>query len=171
MNDTIAIRRLAPQDAATYRAVRLRSLADSPDAFGSTWAHEDALPQDHWPARLAAAAVSGKDCPLIAEQDGIPLGVVWAKFDATDPSLVNVFQMWVAPEGRGRGIAARLLREAVAWAKSRDARTVQLGVTWGDTPATRLYARAGFVPYGELEPLRDGCDLLSQTLRLTLAPA
>lgn len=168
MNHTVTIRRLEPHDSTSYRTLRLRSLADSPDAFGSTFAGEDALPAGHWQGRLSAAAVSGSDCPLMAELDGTPAGLVWAKVDAADPALVNLFQMWVAPECRGRGIASLLLGNAVAWAKARGARAVQLGVTCGDTPAARLYARAGFVASGGTGPLRDGSPLLSQTMRLVL---
>ena len=171
MNDAFTIRRLEPHDWDTYRALRLRSLQDSPDAFGSTWAAEDALPAGHWSGRLSAAAVSGKDCPLVAEAGGTAAGLVWAKADADNEALVNLFQMWVAPEYRGLGVAAALVREAVAWARSRQAQAVRLGVTCGDTPAARLYARAGFVPVGAPEPLRDGCALLSQTMQLALTGA
>ena len=168
MEPAFTIRRLAPQDWPTYRALRLRSLFDAPYAFGSTWAREDALPDEHWSGRLAAAAVSGNDYPMLAEIDGSAAGLLWAKVDADGDALVNLFQVWVAPECRGLGIAAALLREAVAWAQTKNARTVQLGVTCGDTPATRLYARAGFVAVGAPEPLRDGSALLSQTMRLAL---
>lgn len=168
MEAAFTIRRLAPQDWATYRALRLRSLFDSPDAFGSTWAREDALPDEHWSGRLAAAAVSGTDYPLLAETSESAAGLLWAKVDAGGDALVNLFQVWVAPECRGLGIAGALVREAVAWAQSKNARTVQLGVTCGDTPAARLYARAGFVAVGAPERLRDGSALLSQTMRLAL---
>lgn len=168
MNDAFTIRRLEPHDWHSYRALRLRSLQDSPDAFGSSWDVEDALPSEHWSGRLSAAAVSGNDCPLVAEAGGKPAGLAWAKLDAHSDALVNLFQMWVAPECRGLGIAAALLRDAVRWARSKNAQAMQLGVTCGDTPAARLYARAGFVPVGAPQPLRDNCALLSQTMTLAL---
>lgn len=169
MNDAIIIiRRLAPGDWRTYRALRLRSLADSPDAFGSTLATEEAQPDEHWTTRLSAAATSGRDCPLIAECAGAAQGLLWAKADGNTETLVNLFQMWVAPESRGRGIAGLLLHEALAWARSANAKAMQLGVTCGDTPAARLYARAGFVPFGAPEPLRAGSTLRSQAMRLML---
>lgn len=166
--DPYTIRLLEPHDWPAYRQMRLRSLADSPDAFGSTLAEEQARPADAWAARLAAAAVSGRDRPLVAEAAGAPVGLLWAKVDATDASVVNLFQVWVAPEGRGCGVGASLLHEAILWARSANARSVQLGVTQGDTPAVRLYARAGFRPFGAPEPLRPGSPLLSQPMRLAL---
>jgi GNAT superfamily N-acetyltransferase len=166
--DRLAIRILRGHEWQAYRDARLRSLADSPDAFGSTLAAEQERTPDAWAARLGAAAVSGQDYPLIAELDGAVVGLVWARFDATTPSVVNVFQMWVAPESRGRGVAATLLRAAIGWARSRNARVVQLGVTCGDTSAVRLYVREGFETFGAPEPLRADSPLLSQTMRLAI---
>lgn len=164
----LVIRPMEAHDWPKYRQARLGSLADSPDAFGSTLAAEQDRTPDAWVAQLSAAAVSGQDCPLIAELAGVVVGLVWAKVDATNASAVNVFQMWVAPESRGRGVAATLLREAIKWARSKRARVVQLGVTCGDTSAVRLYLREGFQAVGSPEPLRSGSPLLSQTMRLAI---
>jgi GNAT superfamily N-acetyltransferase len=163
------IRAFAPHEWAAYREIRLRSLADSPDAFGSTWADEQGRSPESWAARLAAAATSGRDFPLLAQVAGAAAGLAWARADASDPSLVNLFQLWVAPDSRGRGVAAALLGAAIDWARSNNARVIQLGVTCGDTPATRLYARHGFRASGAPGPLRPGSALLSQTMRLDLA--
>ncbi|WP_460824578.1 GNAT family N-acetyltransferase [Massilia solisilvae] len=166
--EQLIIRTLEPHDWPAWRAIRLRSLADSPDAFGSTLAEEQARPAETWAARLSAAAASGNDRPLVAEAGGVPVGLLWAKRDAADAAVVNLFQVWVAPESRGCGVGTSLLREAIRWARSTDARAVQLGVAQGDTPAMRLYARAGFRPVGAPEPLRPGSVLLSQAMRLAL---
>ncbi|SFV12903.1 GNAT family N-acetyltransferase [Pseudoduganella namucuonensis] len=164
-NGGYAIRQLAAHEWPAYRDIRLRSLAESPEAFGSTLAAEEVRAPEAWAARLAAAVVSGQDCPLIAESGGAPVGLLWAKVDAGDPAIVNLFQMWVAPECRGHGVAAALLRESVAWARSRRALVVQLDVTCGDTSAARLYVREGFQPHGAPQP-RPGTALFEQTMRL-----
>lgn len=166
--EDVHIRSLQAHEGLLYKNLRLRSLADAPDAYGSTLAEEQARPDDLWAARLAAAAVSDRDLPLVAERGGAAAGLLWAKFDAADPAAVNLFQMWVAPEHRGRGIAAALVRAAAAWAAASGATAVHLGVTCGDTPATRLYARLGFEPMGAPEPLREHSPLLSQAMRLAL---
>jgi GNAT superfamily N-acetyltransferase len=165
---SLAIRTLEAHEWPTYRDARLRSLADSPDAFCSTLAAEQDRSPDDWAARLAAAAVSGQDYPLIAELAGAPVGLVWAKVDATDLSVVNLFQMWVAPESRGRGVAAALLREAIHWAKSRNAHVVQLSVLYGNASAVRLYLREGFRDVGLPVPRSPGSPVLEQTMRLAL---
>ena len=176
----IRIRRFTAREWPAYRALRLRSLADAPMAFGSSLAAEEAWAHELWMARLTAAAVSGRDCPLVAESaestdaagsaetNRTLLGLLWAKCDADDAGVVNLFQMWVAPEARGRGVAGALLDEALAWARTIDARLVQLGVVCDNSAAVQLYTRAGFRKVGALAPIRPGSALLEQTMHLDL---
>lgn len=163
------IRPFRADEWPAYRAIRLRALADAPDAFGSTLAAEQALAPETWAARLARSATSGIDHALAAEANGELIGLAWAKQDADDASIVNLFQMWVAPEARGQGVAGALLDEAVRWARERSARALQLGVTCTNAGAVRLYERAGFVEAGVREPLRPGSELMEQRMRLALA--
>ena len=167
----ILIRRLVPQDWEAYRAIRLRALADAPDAFCATLAEAQAWPAGEWLARLERAAVSGIDCPLVAEQEGGFVGLLWAKVDAADAARVDLFQVWVAPECRGRGVASRLLDEALAWARARGTRLVQLGVNRANANVVRLYERAGFAPIGAAQPMREGSPHMQQEMRLLLTAA
>lgn len=163
----LVIRTLAAGEWALYREVRLRSLADAPDAFCSKLAAEEALDPAVWAARTFAAAASDLDRPLIAEIDGVVGGLLWAKIYPDKPSIVNIFQVWVAPESRGHGVAAALLDDAIAWARTKNAHAVLLSVTCGDTPAARLYARAGFKNDGPPTP-RDHTAQMEQSMRLAL---
>lgn len=171
MSGGIRVRRFTPGEWPAYRALRLRSLADAPHAFGSSLALEQAWAHELWMARLMAAEVSGRDCPLVAESsaaDGAMLGLLWAKCDAADAGIVNLFQMWVAPEARGRGAASALVDEALSWARAIGARLVRLGVVVDNQAAIRLYLRKGFRNTGVPAPIRPGSALLEQTMRLTL---
>ncbi|MEN3275227.1 MAG: hypothetical protein V7631_1017 [Massilia sp.] len=163
-----SVRPLAAHEWPLYRSLRLRALADAPAAFGSTLAAEQDRADEDWAWRLGLAASSGRDHPLVAEVGGVAVGLAWAKFDPNEAQLVNLFQMWVAPEARGCGVAAALLDEALAWARSRKARTLQLGVMCGNDAARRLYERAGFVAFGAPEPARPGDPRLEQMMRLAL---
>lgn len=171
MSSAIRIRRFTAREWPAYRALRLRSLADAPNAFGSSLALEESWAHELWMARLMAAEVSGRDCPLVAEStaaDGAMLGLLWAKCDADDAGIVNLFQMWVAPEARGRGAASALVDEALAWARSIGARLVQLGVVVDNQDAIRLYERKGFRNAGVPAPIRPGSALLEQAMQLAL---
>lgn len=170
MHNEITIRTITADDWALYRDLRLQALADSPDAFGSTLADEQALADEHWQMRLAAASVSGRDLPLMAWAGAEPVGLGWAKVDAAAPGVINLFQVWVAPSQRGQGIALAMLDCVVLWAKSMQATAVQLGVASGQNAAMRIYLKAGFTPSGLAEPLREGSHLLSQPMRLELDP-
>lgn len=167
-SEHMIVRPFQPDEWELYRGLRLRSLADAPDAFCSTLAAEQERPAQVWAERLALGCGSGRDYPLVAECGGAAAGLVWAKFDSAEPDVVNIFQMWVAPERRGQGAAAALLDEAVRWARANGARAVQLGVEAGNAAALRVYARAGFVNVGTPRPMREGTGLREQVMRLAL---
>jgi GNAT superfamily N-acetyltransferase len=168
MNDAGLVRRFEASEWPTYRELRLRALADSPDAFGSTLEIEQPRTDELWAARLSAGVASQLDLPLVAIASGTPGGLAWARVDQTDPLRVNVFQMWVAPKSRSRGLGGRLLQAAIAWARVRGATRVCLGVTLAESPAMRMYLAAGFRPEGRADPLRPGSKLLAQPLVLEL---
>jgi len=166
-----SIRPFTADEWPAYRAIRLRALADAPDAFSTTLDTQQVLPPETWAARLSAAAASGRDYPLVAELQGQAVGMAWAKVDADDASIVNLFQMWVAPEARGQGVAGALLDEAIRWAGARGAQALQLGVNCANLPAVRLYERTGFLDTGWREPFRPGSAITEQRMRLALTPA
>lgn len=167
---TLVIRPFLADEWPAYRDIRLRALADAPEAFCGTLAEEQARSDDDWAARLARAEASGIDRPLAALLDGAMVGLAWAKVDSADSSIVNIFQMWVAPEARGRKVAAALLEDAIAWARSRQARALQLGVVSGNTAAAKLYEKVGFRPTQTGEVVRAGVTLIEQVMRFDLAP-
>jgi ribosomal protein S18 acetylase RimI-like enzyme len=83
------------------------------------------------------------------------------------PGVVHLYQMWVAPEHRMRGVGRALMDSAIAWARGIGASALILDVTAGNGPARRLYQRAGFTPSGEEKPLRPGSTVMSQEMRLS----
>lgn len=123
------IRPLTPDDAAPYRALRLRALREHPDAFTSS--HEEEAPK---PVEDAARRLAAADHRF------------WGAFDGA--ALVG---MYVAPEAAGRGIGASLLDALVADAKRQGLGLLVLTVTDGNDGPTRLYERAGFRSIG-VEP-------------------
>jgi len=161
------VRRLLAQDWELYRDLRLRALADSPDAFGATLAHETTSVD--WKSKLAEACSSTSDRPIVVERDGVPVGLAWGKLATDSPNHAYVYQMWVTPQFRGKGAGMLLLDDVLAWASDLGIRSVFLRVTCGDTPARRLYERAGFVPEGLPEPIRPGADVLVQRMRRDLS--
>lgn len=164
-----SVRPFREQEWRTYRDLRLRALADSPDAYGGTLAGEATRADAAWADRVALGADPRWDLPLLAESVAEPIGLAWGKIDKSDPALANVYQMWIAPTHRGLGAGRLLLDTIIAWAKAAHVRCLALGVTCGDSSATRLYMRAGFTPVGEPEPLRSGSSLLAQPMQMQLS--
>jgi GNAT superfamily N-acetyltransferase len=162
------VRRFEAHEWPAYRDLRLRSLQDAPDAFGSTYALEAARSEEQWEQRLSSGTTSLTDLPLVVEEDGAYVGLAWARIDRSCPTDAHLYQVWVAPEVRGRGCGALLLGAVLAWARSVGAQRVALRVTSGDSPATRLYGRAGFQLTGDSEPLRPGSQVQTQTMVLEL---
>lgn len=168
MADSVVVRRFTADEWPIYRQLRLAALADSPDAFGSTLAIEEARSDNEWATRLASGVDAGPDLALIAEICGEAAGLAWARFDDPDASIVNVYQMWVTPRFRGCGAGRLLLRSAIEWARRQSAKAVQLGVKLGDTPAMHLYTAHGFRPVGPPGSLRPGSLIRGQTMQLLL---
>jgi RimJ/RimL family protein N-acetyltransferase len=159
---------LHPSQWSAYRDARLRALADAPDAFGSTLEAERARRDGEWRSRVEAGSNSRLDLPLVARQGDRFVGLAWGKVFPSDPSTACLFQMWVDPELRGQGIGAAMVRQVIDWASALGATRLVLGVTEGDTPARRLYERAGFQVEGDLEPLRARSELRAQRMVLKL---
>ncbi len=169
MSDSPTVRRFEPHEWRTYRDLRLGALEESPDAFGSTLALEIPRPDAEWARRLEAGARSPTDLPLVARVGDRAIGLAWGRIQDTDAQVAHVFQVWVAPEHRGRGIARALLNAVIDWAGAAGVQYLALDVTCGDGPAMRLYSRAGFSPSGDPQPLRPGSRLMKQSMRLPLS--
>jgi ribosomal protein S18 acetylase RimI-like enzyme len=167
MNNMPIIRPFLPQEWPVYKDLRLRALADAPDAFGSTLEREQSRPDSEWSARLVPNADS-LDLPLMALVEGKPAGLAWGRIEKSNPTVANLYQMWVAPDYRRLGAGKMLLQAVISWAVESQASYLDLGVTCTNAAATSLYLEAGFEPVGEPEPLRPASNLLCQPMRLKL---
>lgn len=165
---TTIVRRFAAHEWRTYRELRLRALAESPGAFGSTLEREAPRPDAEWRERLARGAGAVGELPLLALVDDTPAGLAWGRVDDRETCVAQLYQVWVAPEYRSRGVGRGLVDAVIAWARAGGLRVLRLGVTTGDSAAVRLYRRCGFVEAGEAQPLRPGSALRCQPMELAL---
>lgn len=150
---------LAPEDWRTLRDVRLRALADAPDAFGTRLADVADLPDEAWRTRLTTQHPT-----YVVHRAGAPVAMAGG-FAPPGQASAWVWGMWTAPEARGHGCGRLLLDRVVAWARDLG-RVPHLHVTEGNAAARRLYTGYGFEPTGAWEPLREGSALRIEELAL-----
>jgi ribosomal protein S18 acetylase RimI-like enzyme len=142
-----SIERLRRGEGARLRAIRLRALADTPEAFASTFEDSAGRSPEAWEAQI-------QTLPTFVWREGdADLGMVRGAPHDRDPEAAYLLSMWVAPEARGRGIGAALIDEVAAWARGQGSRRLVLDVGTNNAPARRLYERHGFVVSGRIGSL------------------
>ncbi len=147
------IRDLEPHEWALIRELRLRALADSPDAFARTLAEALGENDAYWVRLAGSVTKPGGQVMRIAEVDGRPVGLAFGLFDKERAKIGHVAGMWVEAEARGRGVGRALLESVIAWARSLALDRLELWVTEGNGSAMRLYERAGFADTGRRDAL------------------
>jgi ribosomal protein S18 acetylase RimI-like enzyme len=163
------VRALELHEWPLLRDVRLRALADAPDAFGRTFEEERRRPDAQWEAQLAQSARSDSALTAVAERDGEAVGFVHAQVYPGEPRIAELFGMWVAPAARRTGAGRALVDAIAAWARSRGAARLVLNVTLGNLAAERLYERAGLRFTDDAPvPLREGSRLRARRMERAL---
>jgi GNAT superfamily N-acetyltransferase len=159
----VRVERLTVDEVPRLRAIRLRALADAPDAFGSTLAEAAARPPEIWAEQL-------QDLPtFVAVDDGLDIGMVRCEPDEARVDTATLISMWVAPTARRRGAGDALIDAVIEWARTNGVKRLLLNVVDDNAAAIALYARKGFRRTGQvttLPPPRDHIREHQRELRL-----
>ena len=165
----VRVARVTDADWATYRDVRLAMLADSPRAFGSTYAEASRRTDADWRAFVAQATL------WLAWSDDAPAGFGGAVGSAglyADPELPSgaayLVGMWVHPDTRGHGVGAALVAAVVEEARDRGLSELRLDVADENDAARRLYVSRGFEPSGRTGALPWDASITETEYRLDL---
>ena len=131
------------RDAQALRAIRLESLADSPNAYGVTYDECSAWSDDLWSQKATEWNF------YVAERDGEVVGMASGAAHDVRPDIRCLFAMYVTPSARG-GEAARQLVDAVsAWAASEGVGSLYLYVSRPMARARSFYTKMGFESTGD----------------------
>jgi ribosomal protein S18 acetylase RimI-like enzyme len=166
----INVRALGEEDWSQYRDIRLMALEDSPEAFVATLEQEQALDEQVWRERMRRAR------RLVAELGGSAVGVVsLGEGDAEQSSTGELFGLWVAPRGRGTGVAWKLVEAGAAQAVAEGRRQLGYWVGTDNGPAVAFASSFGFRPTGKRRPMKvanetDGAEETVMVLALDVDP-
>ena len=158
----IEVRRALPADWKVLRDIRLRALAESPWAFASTLAREEAFGEQDWRRRLEHG-----HC-FLAWADGRPVGCVAGFADEELPQEQHLVAMWVEPAHRGTSAATELVEAVCRQARADGAVAVRLWVVDGNARARRFYERLGFTTTGLRQPVPSAPEADEELLRREL---
>jgi ribosomal protein S18 acetylase RimI-like enzyme len=131
------VRAAAESDAQSLRELWEAFEAEVPEPDGFTPEAWD----DAW-KWLRTYMTSG--VVLIAEEDGVPVGMLEAS--PAEATRWHVETVYVKPAARRRGVAKALLRECADRARKAGVGHVSLGVLVANQPAVSIWRRLGFDP-------------------------
>ncbi len=146
----VRIRRIAPDDGLTLRELRLRSIADAPNAFGQPLEEARGRPEKEWHRSARQSSHGDSRTWLLAEQDAHAIGLVQGR--KRRPSTLLLFSMWVDPSARRLGVGRALIESLEAWGRGWDATETILWVYGANDEAIRFYRDLWF------EVIRGGQD-------------
>jgi GNAT superfamily N-acetyltransferase len=162
----IEVRSARPDEWRRVRELRLRALADSPDAFGSTLERERTHEEAEWLRWISGW--EGSVNRLLVADDGDEWVGMAVGSRTGDEEVAHLYAMWVDPRSRRAGVGRGLVEEVLTWARLAGAK-VELGVTAMNRSAVVFYEHLGFTDTGARHPLRDGSALDVVVMRRGIA--
>ena len=154
---SVQITRVGPSDWERFRAMRLASLEDAPEMFGSTLDRERAFTEEEWRRR------AGRPVSFFASRDGRDIGLAGVyEVDGT----WCVMGMWITPSSRGTGVVDALTRACESFVRDAGSTAVSLGVMEDNAPGISAYRRLGYQFTGHREHVRGGREEVWMTKAL-----
>ncbi len=147
------VRRLRADEAPLFKTLRLRALADAPDAFAHTYAEISPKPDTYWAEMTRSVTEPGRHAMFVAEDEAAAVGISFGLIDRERSDRAHLGGMWVDPATRHRGAGRALADAVLAWARERGFADIALWVTEGNVGAIALYERLGFTQTGRSERL------------------
>lgn len=149
----LEVKPLLASEWPVLKAVRLRALADVPNAFSTTVAQAQAYSDTEWQMRAGRFMVNPPAAMRIAYLDGTPCGMM-SCYPASPESagaeqVAELTAVWVDSTVRGQGIGEALVASIVGWAVAQGIGMLQAWVTEGSHRAIAFYKKVGFEETGQ----------------------
>ncbi|MBI1181257.1 MAG: GNAT family N-acetyltransferase [Alphaproteobacteria bacterium] len=158
------VRRLGPDDADTFRHVRLECLRLHPDAFGTVWEVERERPVADFRRILADHQFWGG----YVEESLAGIVGFYVMPRAKERHRGVLYAMYVRASARGSGLSSLLMQAVIDHARPL-VDLIWLKVAADNAPARALYDRFGFQVYGlETSSLRHAGRDIDQEYRVLM---
>ena len=166
------LRMLEPGDAGQFRAIRLKALSEDPNSFMRNLEEEEHLSEADFGRMAYSGQHPTRHFVIGAFDNGALVGTCgFRRFGPTN--LRHKGELWavyVAPEGRGRGVGGRIVQACLDEARKMPGLELINIYVAGDS-AIAFYSRFGFKTFGlEKKAKKIGdhyTDLEYMTLDLT----
>ena len=142
----IKIVELPISDWKDFKKIRLASLKEEPQAFGSSYAKDAACPDSIWQERLRDGE-SKKGFYLFAKLEGKIVGMVMGGRTDEDKHahLAHIWGTYVDSKARGKGVGKELMQRVIEeLGKDADVQRIRVTVNAEQKPAIKLYESFGF---------------------------
>jgi ribosomal protein S18 acetylase RimI-like enzyme len=134
----IKVNKISIEETSRFKKIRLRSLKENPEAFGSTLETANSWDNENWISQVKNLNT------FIAFSSGSDVGVVRIVQDQDDKTTAWIISMWVAPEARGKKVASKMLDQIIDWSKKNEIKCIKLDVVDTNKSAIRLYEKYNF---------------------------
>ncbi|MGF1765550.1 GNAT family N-acetyltransferase [Aliivibrio kagoshimensis] len=137
----IRCRVLKSEDSLKYREVRLESLRLHPECFGSGYEAQSKMPKLYFEGLIE---INSQESIMIgAFVDDKLIGL--CGLTPSGESSLEIIQMFVFSDFRGRGVSRKLLNEAKSILSLRQETSLQLTVFASNVIAIKAYEKSNFM--------------------------
>jgi ribosomal protein S18 acetylase RimI-like enzyme len=140
----ILVRRIQIGEGDLFKQIRLTSLRESPAAFVSTYESAVNRTSNSWSQQADSTAQGSDRATFIAFSGDSPIGIAALYRDKETIDIGEVFQVWVSPEYRSKGVAVDIMDAVFRWAGENGFRAIRATITKGNERALRFYRKYGF---------------------------
>src|ERR1700722_6723666 len=150
MDHPLSIRLVRDADAIRFRELRLEAFRGHPEAFGTDYEDDLALPDSVWSDRMRKAMTDPNHAIVVADAEGQLVGMtgVWRDVGRKVRHNATIWGVYVRQEYRGRKVGQQMIEAVLNWCRTKEARMVRLTVTTSNTAAIACYVACGFHVYG-----------------------
>jgi RimJ/RimL family protein N-acetyltransferase len=139
----LLVRLLNEADTDLYHTLRIRSLQEHPEAFGTS--PDEEMSPDQLRANLAKSLPNNPQFGAFLEDKLVAIGSLSRYVRKKTAHRAIITGIYTLPEARGKGAARAILQAALDYAHTMPGlEEVILAVTVGNDNARKLYASLGF---------------------------